>query len=92
MSLVGKGVRGAMWFNFGLFLALHFAVVVAVTSAVRCGLEFRQNHNHTAPHLIFAVTCVVRCIRYSLNNLKSIYFFKFLAFSTQSKTNFSPLF
>ena len=23
MSLVGKGVRGAMWFNFGLFLALR---------------------------------------------------------------------
>ena len=59
-------------------------------SAVRCGvvrfgLEFNQNHNRTAPHFYGHVCYTMYKMRFEIGIL-----FKFWAFPTQSKTNFSP--
>ena len=55
---------------------------------MRCGLKFSQNHNHTVPHLIFAITYAVRCIRCGLNDLKLVYFTNFGLFLPSLKLIF----
>ena len=91
-----------VWCGFGLFLASRCGLakiiyaphlIFAFTYAVQCGvvwrgLDFSQNCNRTAPHLIFVVTCVIWCIRCSLNSLKLIYFSNFGFFPPSPKLIF----
>ena len=54
---------------------------------VRCGLEFSQNYNRTTPHF-----CGHMCgtmYKMQSERFEVGIFFKFWAFPTQSKTNFS---
>ena len=59
-------------------------LVFAVTCAVWCGLEFNQNHNRTAPHFYDHMCDTVYRMQFEVG-----IFFKFLAFPTQPKTNFT---
>ena len=52
--------------------------------AVWCGLEFNQNHNRTAPHFYGHMCDTMYKMRFEVG-----IFFKFWAFPTQPKTNFS---
>ena len=56
--------------------ALHYAVW--------CGLEFSQNHNRIASHFCGYMCDTMYKMRFEVN-----IFFKFWAFPTQPKTNFS---
>ena len=59
-------------------------LIFVVTCAVRCDLEFSQNHDRTVPHF-----CGHMCeTMYKIRFVVSI-FFKFWDFLTQPKTNFS---
>ena len=67
---------------------LVFAVTCAVRcNAVWCGLEFSQNHNHTASHFCDHMCDTMYKMRFEVG-----IFFKFWDFPTQPKTNFSPFF
>ena len=44
-----QGVHGAVWYCLAKTITAPH-LIFAVTYAVRCGLEFSQNHNHNAPH------------------------------------------
>ena len=57
---------------------------------MRCGLKFNQNHNRTAPHFCSHICGAVYKMRFELFEISI--FFKFWAFSTKSKTNFSLCF
>ena len=82
-----RGVRSAVRCGFGSFLAKTITapyLIFAVTCAVRCGLEFSQNHNCTAPHF-----CGYMCDTMYKMWFEVSIFFKFWVFLTQPKTNFS---
>ena len=49
-----------------------------------CGLEFNQNHNHIAPHFYGHMCDTMYKMQFEVG-----IFFKFWAFPTQPKTNFS---
>ena len=51
--------------------------------AMWCGLEFRQNHNRTAPHFCDHMCDTIYKMQFEVN-----IYFKFWAFPTQPKTNF----
>ena len=65
-----------------IITALH--LIFAVTCAVWCGLEFSQNYNRTALHFCDHMCDTMYKMRFEVS-----IFFKFWAFLTQSKTNFS---
>ena len=92
----GRGVRGAVRCGFGPFLAPHFAVRFRqnhncttphfcshMCGVMWCGLELAKTI--TTLHLIFAITCMVRCIRCGL---KLIYFLDFGLFLPSKKLIF----
>ena len=59
-------------------------------NVMRFGLEFSQNHNHTAPHFCNHVCDSMYKIRFE--RLEVSIFFKFWVFPTQSKIKFSLCF
>ena len=62
-------------------------LIFAVTCVVWCGLKFSQNHNRTAPHFCGHICGAMYMIQFEIS-----IFFKFWAFPTQPKTNFSLFF
>ena len=59
-------------------------LIFAIACAVWCGLKFSQNHNYTAPHFCGYMCDTMYKMQFEVN-----IFFKFWAFPTQPKTNFS---
>ena len=74
-----RSVCGAVRCGFGSFLAKTITapyLIFAVTCAVRCGLEFSQNHNCTAPHF-----CGYMCDTMYKMRFEVSIFFQILGFS-----------
>ena len=68
-----------------IVLQLIFAIACAVRcGVVWCDLKFSQNHNRTAAHFCGYMCDTMYKMRFEVN-----IFFKFWAFPTQPKTNFS---
>ena len=70
-----RGVRGAVR-------------ILAIFNTALCGAIQSSAKTITALHLIFAVTCIVQCIRCNLNSLKLVYFSNFRLFLPDPKLIF----
>ena len=95
-SIVGNAYlliikKGCSWYSAVLcglaktIIALHFSFTV--TCVVRCGLEFSQNHNCTAPHFCGHMCSEVYKIRFQVKSIirKDYSFFKSENISSISK-------
>ena len=87
--VVPRDVRSVVRCGFKLFLTLHRSLFLwshVWCSVVQCGLKFSQNYNCIAPYFCGHMYSMVYKMRFEW--LEVGIFFKFWAFSIQSKTNF----